>query len=97
GQRTFGSPISRLMLLNGAWVQLFEKGMLQVFEDGRVATVNLLEAPYLPYEAVGDLTFPPVDGDLIQFAPDPAAPDFATVAQEFVRQNAPEQFEGLAA
>jgi hypothetical protein len=96
GVRTFGAPISRLMLLNGAWVQLFEKGMLQTFEDGRVVSVNLLEAPYLPYEALGDLTVPPVDDALILAAPDPAAPTFAVGAQEFVRENAPEQFESLA-
>jgi hypothetical protein len=95
GQRTFGSPISRLMLLNGAWVQIFEKGMLQAFED-RVVSVNMLEPPYLPYESVGDLVLPPSDDGLIASAPDPAGPNFATQAQDFVRDNAPEFFEQLA-
>jgi hypothetical protein len=96
GERTFGAPLSRLMLLNGAWVQLFERGMLQAFEDGRVVSVNLLEAPYLPYETIGDLTLPTVDEGLIAGAPDPAAGDFASRAQEFVRDNSPDQYEGLA-
>jgi hypothetical protein len=94
--RTFGPPISRLMLLNGAWVQLFEKGMLQTFEDGRVVSVNLLEPPYLPYESFADVTLPAADEGLILGAPDPAAPGFATAAQDFVQANAPEQYEALA-
>jgi hypothetical protein len=94
GARTFGAPLSRLVLLNGAWVQLFERGMLQVNDDGQVVSVNLLEGGYLPYEAFGDLTLPPVDEALIAGAPDPSEPDFGARSQEFVRANAPDDFDG---
>ncbi len=96
GQRTFGAPISRLMLLNGAWVQQFERGMLQVFEDGRVVSVNLLEDPYLPFEVLGDLVLPPVDEGMLLLAPNPEEPDFADRSQEYVREFAPEQSGDLA-
>ncbi len=96
GQRTFGAPISRLMLLNGAWVQLFERGMLQVFEDGRVVSVNLLDDFYLPYDTLGDLVLPPVDEALLLSAPSPDEPDFDLRSQEFVREHAPEQVGDLA-
>ena len=96
GQRTFGAPISRLMLLNGAWVQQFERGMLQVFEDGRVVSVNLLEDPYLTYDVLGDLVLPPVDEAMLLLSPNPEEPDFAARSQEYVREYAPEQFVDLS-
>jgi hypothetical protein len=93
GARTFGAPLSRLVSLNGAWVQLFERGMLQLTDDNQVVSVNLLEDGYLPYEAFGDLTLPPVDEALIASAPDPSEPNFGARSQEFVRANAPDDFE----
>ncbi len=96
GQRTFGAPISRLMLLNGAWVQQFERGMLQVFEDGRVVSVNLLDDFYLPYEVLGDVVLPPIDEAMLLLAPGADEPDFGVRSQEFVREYAPEQYGDLA-
>jgi hypothetical protein len=96
GQRTFGAPISRLMLLHGAWIQQFERGVLQVYEDGRVTNVNLFESPYLPYETLGDLIMPPVDEFLLATAPAPDDPNIADNSQEFVREHSPEQVGDLA-
>jgi hypothetical protein len=98
GQRTFGLPLSRTFTLEGTRVQLFERGLLQVVEapDGRrsVTAVNLLEAPFLPFERLGDELLPPVDGGLVVGAPDPEAPSFGQASQEFVQAAAPEGFEG---
>jgi hypothetical protein len=85
-----------MMLLNGVWVQLFERGLLQELEDGQVVSVNLLEADYLPYESFGDLNLPPVESALIDNAPDPSEPGFGVRSQEFIQANAPEAFEALA-
>ncbi|MBM2811473.1 MAG: MurNAc-LAA protein [Chloroflexi bacterium] len=94
GQRTFGAPISRLMVLNGGTVQLFERAMLQALDDGRVVSVNLLEAPFLPYELYGDVSLPLSEAALLEAAPDPGLGDFADRSQEFVRANSAEDFDG---
>lgn len=91
GRRTFGAPISRQFTLMGSTVQLFERGMLRVDENGGVQPVNLLEDPFLPYESLGDLRLPAVSQFLVETAPDPASGD---LSQEFVRLNAPEDFDG---
>jgi hypothetical protein len=95
GQRTFGNPISRVFTLFGVRSQLFEKGMLQVDDNGNVSVANLLEAPFLPYDSLGDLALPPVDDGLIQTAPDPSQPGFGDLSQEFVRAFAAESFENI--
>ncbi len=95
GPRTFGSPISRLMRIGGAEVQLFERGMLQVGEGGAVTALNLLEPPFLTFQNLGDVLLPSVAEDLVANAPSPDQPDFGERAQEFVRVNSPQEFEGL--
>ncbi|HZT07042.1 MAG TPA: hypothetical protein VFC51_08430 [Chloroflexota bacterium] len=94
GLRTFGFPISRMFVLSGQSVQLFEKGMLAVDDSGNVTTLNLLEDPFLPYDQLGDLSLPDDDPGLIGSAPDPAAPDYLDQVQEFIRVNAAETFDG---
>ncbi len=96
GPRTFGPPISRLMLINGARVQLFERGMLEVREGGAVMALNLLEPPFLPYQNLGDVLLPAGDDALVVNAPQPDQPDFGERAQEFVRLNSPQDFGGLS-
>jgi len=96
GQRTFGAPISRLMRINGARVQLFERGMLEAREDGSVVALNLLEPPFLPYQNLGDVVLPPTDDSLVANAPAADLPDFGDRSQEFVQVNSPQSFEGLS-
>jgi hypothetical protein len=94
GARTFGPPISRELLLMGSPVQLFERGMLRVGEEDSVSIVNMLEAPFLPYEALAaDLILPRVEGELIDTAPDPTAENFGTTSQDFVRRHTADSFE----
>jgi hypothetical protein len=94
GYRTFGPPISRMFVLNGIEMQLFQKGLLQVNTEGAVSVVNLLEAPFLPYDSIGDLLLPPTEEGVIAAAPDPAAPNFGEATQEFVRVIAAESHDG---
>jgi hypothetical protein len=68
--------------------------MLQVLDDGTVVPVNLLEAPFLTYDSLGDLMLPPPSPILVAAAPNPSAPDYATRVQEFVLLSAPETFDG---
>lgn len=96
GRRTFGAPISRVFLLGGATVQLFERAMLRADESGTVTALNLLEEPFLAYETLGDLRLPPVEQQLIENAPDPTAPDYGDQSQEFVRLHALEEFDDKA-
>ncbi len=93
GYRTFGPPISREFTLMGSQVQLFERALLQVNEQEQVLVLNLLEAPYLPYDALGDLQLPPLEEGVIAAAPDPAAPTFFDASQEFVRVIAAESYD----
>ncbi len=93
GQRTFGQPISRLFTLGGTQMQLFERGLLQVNEQGHVAVANLLEEPFLPFNAYGDFWLPDPDGEVLANAPDPALPNFGDASQEFVRVYAAEDFD----
>ena len=88
-----GAPISRQFTLLGSTVQLFERGMLRIGPEGGVAAANLLESPFLPYDSLGDIRLPGATQGLIDSAPDPAAPDFGSLSQEFVRLNAPEDFD----
>ncbi len=94
GLRTFGPPISREFTLMGTQSQLFERALLQVNDQGQVFAANLLEAPFLPYDALGDLQLPPVDDGVIGMAPDPAAQDYFDASQEFVRLIAAENYDG---
>jgi hypothetical protein len=94
GYRTFGPPISRQFMLSGIQMQLFAKALLQVDAEGRVSAANLLESPFLPYDALGDLQLPPAEPGVIAAAPDPALPNFAEATQDFVWVVAAEGYDG---
>jgi hypothetical protein len=94
GYRTFGPPISRQFTLNTMQMQLFEKALLQVDAEGRVSPVNLLEAPFIPYDTLGDLQLPPAEPGVIAAAPDPALPNFPEATQDFIWVVAAESYDG---
>jgi len=97
GQRTFGAPLSRQFTLSGNPAQLFERGLLVVVptENGQIVTpINLLEAPFLSFDNLGDVQLPSADELLSSLAPDPADPSFGMMSQEFVQAFAPESFDG---
>jgi hypothetical protein len=91
GLATFGYPTSRTFRLQGFPVQFFQRCIVQLDEQGHARLLNLLNPGLLPYTSFNGSTFPAVDGDLIASAPDPTDQP-ATLA--FVRQHAPDSFQG---
>ena len=94
GKETFGFPTSRDMSFKGFTVQFFQRGVMQLGANG-VETLNLLEDGLLPYTTINGSTFPAPDPGLIKAAPVPSAPDYASKIIDFVKENAPDTFEGM--
>ncbi len=95
GVRTFGYPISNEFLLLGSQVQLFQRAALQLGPDGSVRLMNLLDPEMLPLLHLNGSTLPAPDPALIRQAPSPTMPEFGALAPTWVRQVAPESWEGL--
>lgn len=94
GIRTFGYPVSRDMQLLGCTTQFFQRLVMQQCGNGGVGSLNLLDEGLLPYTAINGSTFPAPDAALIQAAPKPSDPDYGTAIVQFVRDTAPDTFEG---
>src|SRR5687767_11953648 len=94
GTRTFGLPTSREMRFKGFTVQFFQRGVMQIGANG-VETLNLLEEGLLPYTTMNGSTFPAVDSEMIKAAPSPNDAAYSSKIVEFVKENAPDSWEGL--
>ena len=94
GARTFGPPISNEFTLQGATVQIFKRFMLKQDPSGSVAAVNLIDSGEIPARGPSGEALPLADPTLIAAAPVPGTPDYGTKAQDFVRANAPDQWDG---
>ncbi|HEX8966562.1 MAG TPA: hypothetical protein VF937_01695, partial [Chloroflexota bacterium] len=92
--RTFGYPVSRQFKLDGFPVQIFQREVMQLWPDGGVHTLNLLDAGLLPYTRINGSTFPAPDQGVISGTPTPADPAYATAIIQFVQGQAPDTFEG---
>ena len=95
GVRTFGYPISREFTLQGFRVQMFQRGVLQRLPDGSIATMNLLDEGLMPYTSFNFSVVPAPRRELKESAPSVADPDYARKAIDFVRANAPDEWQGL--
>ena len=93
--RTFGPPISNPFPLLGSTVQLFKNHMLKVETNGAVSTVDLFGMQAVPFRNVGGVIIPEIDPYLVATAPVPGTPDYAARAQAFIKETAPDQWEGL--
>jgi hypothetical protein len=96
GVRTFGYPVSRQFKLDGFPVQIYQREVMQLWPDGSVHTLNLLDAGLLPYTRINGSTFPAPDTGVIGGTPTPSDPDYATKIVQFVQAQAPDTFEGEA-
>jgi hypothetical protein len=91
---TFGFPISRLVHFQGIPTQFFQRMVVQIWPDGSVRPLNLLDPGLLPYTRINGSTFPAPNERLAALAPSPGQPGYAQEVLEFVRRNAPETFNG---
>ncbi len=95
GARVLGYPISREFDFMGSRVQFFQRAVLQLTPDGGVALLNILDQGLLPYTHINGSTFPAPDPSVIQAAPSPNDPDYAAKAIAFVRDYAPNGWQGM--
>jgi GH35 family endo-1,4-beta-xylanase len=94
GTKTFGLPTSREMTFKGFTIQFFQRAVMQIGPNG-VETLNLLEEGLLPYTTINGSTFPAPDPALIKAAPAPNDPDYTSKIIQFVKENAPDSWEGM--
>lgn len=95
GVNTFGYPVSRTFILDGMPTQVFQRHVMQLGPDGSVRTLNLLDPGLMPFTTINFSTFPAVDEGVKAETPLVGEPDYGQRIIEFVRQNAPDEFEGL--
>src|SRR4051812_31435665 len=91
---TFGFPISRTIRFKDLPTQFFQRIVIQLSPDGSVRPLNLLDPGLLPYTHINGSTFPAPNERLAAYAPSPDQPGYAREVLEFVKQNAPETFNG---
>jgi N-acetylmuramoyl-L-alanine amidase len=94
GVRTFGYPVSSTFTLLGMKVQLFQRQVMQMRPDGGVQTMNLLDEGLMPYSKMNGSTFPGPDKNVYGQAPNPADPNYHEKTLQFVRDMAPDNWDG---
>jgi hypothetical protein len=94
GVRTFGYPVSRQFKLDGFPVQIFQREVMQLWPDGGVHTLNLLDSGLLPYTKINGSTFPAPDPGVINGTPTPADPAYADKIVQYVQEKSPNTFDG---
>ena len=94
GVRTFGYPVSNAFTLLGSKVQIFQRQVLQMRPDGGVQTLNLLDEGLLPYSKMNGSTFPAPDKNVYGHAPRPDEPNYHARTLQFVREVAPDTWDG---
>ncbi|MCC6179593.1 MAG: hypothetical protein IT305_30145 [Chloroflexi bacterium] len=92
-ERTLGFPISNEFTLDGFQVQFFQRVVLQM-NQGTVARLNVLDPDIMPLTRANGSIFPPSDPSLAAAAPQVGSPSYAQDVVNFVRQVAPNQFNG---
>ncbi|MBI4320115.1 MAG: hypothetical protein HY675_16615 [Chloroflexi bacterium] len=93
--RTFGLPISRKFRLLGKDVQFFQRRVIQIDSAGNVGQLNLLDPDVMPYNAINGATFPKHDPSFIASLPPPGSPGYATAVADFVKNRAPDVWNGM--
>ncbi len=94
GVATFGFPVSETFRLLGFTVQCFQRQVLQVFPDGSVHPLNLLDPGLFPVTSVNFSTFPAYDPAVASAAPPPDTPDYGQAVLRYLRATVPDTFEG---
>jgi N-acetylmuramoyl-L-alanine amidase len=96
GVRTFGYPVSNVFTMFGLPVQMFQRAILQIQPDGGVTIMNLLDGDLLPFTKMNGSTFPAPDPELVAKFPVVGTPDYHQKALQFVKEYAPDTWQGLS-
>jgi hypothetical protein len=96
GLRTFGYPISRKFRLLGKDVQLFQRRAVQIDPSGNLGQLNLLDQDVMPFNTMNGATFPKSDPAITAGLPQPGSPGYDTTVVEFIKNRAPESWNGLS-
>ncbi|MDQ3810326.1 MAG: N-acetylmuramoyl-L-alanine amidase [Chloroflexota bacterium] len=94
GVRSFGYPVSNTFALFGMKVQIFQRQVLQLRPDGVVQTMNLLDEGLMPYSKINGSTLPAPDRNVYSQAPRPEDPNYHEKMLQFVREVAPDSWDG---
>jgi N-acetylmuramoyl-L-alanine amidase len=95
GVRAFGYPVSHKFLFLGFPVQIFQRAVMQLFPDGHVALMNLLDDTLFPYTQVNGAMFPAFDPTLAATAPAVGSPNYAQAVLTWIANNTPDSWNGL--
>ena len=95
GPPTFGYPVSQTVRFLGLPTQFFQRQVMQLWPDGSVHLVNLLDSGFMPYATFNFATIPVTDAGLIAEAPNPTDPNYGSEALAFIRDHAPNTWNGL--
>jgi N-acetylmuramoyl-L-alanine amidase len=94
GVRTFGYPVSNPFTLQGFRVQIFQRAVLQMQPNGTVGMANVLDDGMLPYTTINGSNFPGIDPAVTGRQPKVGEADYHAKALQFVKDNAPDTFQG---
>ena len=94
GVDSFGYPASRTFRLLGFPVQVFQRHVLQVWPDGSVHPLNLLDPDVMPVTSVNFSRFPAHDPAVAGAAPPPDTPAYGAAVLAHLRATVPDTFQG---
>jgi len=94
GVDTFGYPVSETFRLLGFTVQVFQREVLQVFPDGSVHPMNLLDPGLFDVTSVNFSTFPAYAPAVAAAAPPPNTPDYGQAVLAYLQRSVPDTFDG---
>jgi hypothetical protein len=94
GIDTFGYPVSRTFQLLGFPVQVFQRHVLQVWPDGSVRPLNLLDPDVMPISSVNFATVPAHNPAVATLAPHPDTPGYGQAVQRHLQATVPDTWEG---
>jgi hypothetical protein len=95
GVDTFGYPVSHTFQLQGFWVQILQRNVLQVSGQG-AQPLNLLDPGIMPLTRLNGSTFPAYDAPLAATAPPPNAPNYGEAVRQHLATHVPNQWNGQA-
>jgi hypothetical protein len=91
---TFGYPASVAFPFLGCTSQFFQRLVMQRCSEGGVVTLNLLDDGLLPYTAFNGSIVPAPDAALKNATPRPDDPAYGRAILDYVRNQAPDSFDG---